>query len=144
MFSKIVVVLNDRPEAQRALRAAITLACSHNSEIATVSILGNLPAYAAFAFIGDPSGPTAITENRRRSHDELHRSASRLAEDYGVHATGTVIEGRAEDALPRFLRDVSADLLVLALRQRNPASMRLRDSVYDLAQRASCNVLSVH
>jgi hypothetical protein len=45
MFSKIVVALNDLPESQRALHAAIGLARSCKAELATVSILGDLPAY---------------------------------------------------------------------------------------------------
>ena len=49
MFSKIVVALNDLPESQRALHAAIDLARACNAELATVSILGDLPAYTLFA-----------------------------------------------------------------------------------------------
>ena len=51
MFTKIVVALNDLPESQRALRAAIELARVSNAELATVSILGDLPAYTSFAMV---------------------------------------------------------------------------------------------
>jgi nucleotide-binding universal stress UspA family protein len=43
MFSEIVVVFDDLPESQRALHAAIDLARACNAELATVSILGDLP-----------------------------------------------------------------------------------------------------
>ena len=49
MFAKIAVALNDLPETQRALRAAIDLARASNAELATVSILGDPPAYTSFA-----------------------------------------------------------------------------------------------
>ncbi len=66
MFSKIVVALNDLPESQRALRAAIDLALACNAELATVSILGDLPAYTSFAIVVDPGAPSAMKEARRR------------------------------------------------------------------------------
>jgi hypothetical protein len=43
MFSRIAAALSDLPESQRALRTAIELARACNSELATVSILGDLP-----------------------------------------------------------------------------------------------------
>jgi hypothetical protein len=51
------------PESQRALRAAIALAQACNSELATVSILGDLPAYASFAIVFDPNAPNAMRED---------------------------------------------------------------------------------
>ena len=144
MFTKIVVLLSDLPEAQRALRTAIALACASNGEISTVSILGDLPIYASFAFIGDPAGPREITENHRHSHDELHNSAAKLAGDYGIHAAGTVIEGRAQEAIPRFLKEVNADLLVIALHRSSSHILWIWDAVHSLAPRVSCSVLSVH
>jgi hypothetical protein len=81
MFSKIVVALNDLPESQRALRAEIELARTSNAELATVSILGDLPAYTSFAIVIDPSAPDAMKEGRRRTHLELHdRSRPRSTE----------------------------------------------------------------
>jgi nucleotide-binding universal stress UspA family protein len=71
MFTKIVVALNDLPESQRALRTAIELARVSDAELATVSILGDLPAYTSFAIIVDPDAPNAMEEERRRAHGEL-------------------------------------------------------------------------
>lgn len=78
MFTKIVVALNDLPESQRALRTAIELARVCNAELATVSILGDLPAYTSFAIVVDPNAPNAMKEDRRRAHSELHEKASLL------------------------------------------------------------------
>jgi nucleotide-binding universal stress UspA family protein len=94
MFSKIVVALNDLPESQRALRAAIDLARASNAELATVSILGDLPAYTSFAIVVDPNAPNAMRDGQQQAHSELHEKASRLAREHGVQATGSIVEGR--------------------------------------------------
>jgi nucleotide-binding universal stress UspA family protein len=144
MFSKIVVALNDQPESQRALRTAIDLACADNAELATVSILGDLPAYTSFAIVVDPGAPNAIKEDRRRFHSELHERASKLAQERGVHATGAIGDGREVQTILGFLKDVNADLLVMGLHQHDFYLSRLWSSVYDLAQDAPCSVLGVH
>ena len=144
MFSKIVVALNDQPESQRALRTAIDLARTDNAELATVSILGDLPAYTSFAIAVDPGAPNAMKEDRRRFHSGLHERASKLAQEHGVHATGAIVEGREVQTILGFLKDVNADLLVIGLHQHDFYLSRLWSSVYDLAQDAPCSVLGVH
>ena len=93
MFSKIVVALNNLPESQRALRTAIELARVCKAELATLSILGDLPAYTSFAIVVDPGAPSAMKEERRRAHRELHEQASQLAQEHGVRAKGSIVGG---------------------------------------------------
>ena len=144
MFSKIVVALNDLPESQRALHTAIDLARTCNAELATVSILGDLPAYTSFAVVVDPSTPNAMQVNRRRAHNELHQKASLLAQEHGVRATGSIVEGQEVKAVLHYLNAQHADLLVIGLHQHDFYLSRLWSSVYDLAQDAPCSVLGVH
>lgn len=144
MFSKIVVALNDLPESQRALRTAIDLASSFRASLATVSILGDLPAYASFAIVVDPASPAAMREDRRRIQAELHNRATLLAKDSGVEATSAIVEGREVQAILHFLKEQKADLLVVGLHQHDFYLSRLWSSVYDLAQDATCSVLGVH
>jgi nucleotide-binding universal stress UspA family protein len=144
MFTKIVVVLNDLPESQHALRTAIELAQACNAELATVSILGDLPAYTSFALVVDPTAPNAMKEDRRRAQLELHEKASLLAREHGVRVKGSIIEGREVQAIHYFLKGEGADLLVIGLHQHDFYLSRLWSSVYDLAQEAPCSVLSVH
>ena len=144
MFFKIVVALNDLPESQRALLAAIELARTCNAELATVSILGDLPAYTSFAIVLDPNAPNAMKEDQRRIHRELHEKASMLAQEHGVRATGSVVEGREVQAILHVLKEQRADLLVIGLHQHDFYLSRLWSSVYDLAQEAPCSVLGVH
>jgi nucleotide-binding universal stress UspA family protein len=144
MFSKIVVALNDLPESQRALRSAIELAQASNAELATVSILGDLPAYTSFAIVVDPNAPYTMEQERRRAHVELHQRASLLAQEHGVRTKGSIVEGREVQAILHFLKDERADLLVIGLHQHDFYLSRLWSSVYDLAQDAPCSVLGVH
>ena len=144
MFTKIVVALNNLPESQRALRTAIELARASNAELATVSIVGDLPAYTSFAIVVDPNTPNSMEEERRRAHGELHEKASLLAQELGVRAKGSIVEGREVQAILHFLREEHADLLVIGLHQHDFYLSRLWSSVYDLAQEAPCSVLGVH
>jgi len=144
MFTKIAVALNDLPESQRALRTAIELARNSNAELATVSILGDLPTYTSFAIVVDPTAPDTMKEDRRRAHVELHEKASLLARENGVRAKGSIIEGREVQAILQFLKRELADLLVIGLHQHDFYLSRLWSSVYDLAQEAPCSVLGVH
>jgi nucleotide-binding universal stress UspA family protein len=144
MFSKIVVALNDLPESQHALLTAIDLARSCNAELATVSILGDLPAYASFSVVVDPSSPAAMMEERRERHKEMHEKAANLARELGVHAQGSIVVGNEVRAILDFLSEQNADLLVVGLHQHDFYLSRLWSSVYDLAQNATCSVLGVH
>jgi nucleotide-binding universal stress UspA family protein len=144
MFSKIVVALNDLPESQHALRVAIDLARLCNAELATVSILGDLPAYASFSIVLDPTAPAAMMEERRHRHTEMHEKAANLARELGVPAQGSIVVGSEVRAVLQFLNEQKADLLVVGMHQHDFYLSRLWSSVYDLAQEAICSVLGVH
>jgi nucleotide-binding universal stress UspA family protein len=144
MFTKIVVALNDLPQSQRALRAGIDFAHACKAELATVSILSDLPAYTSFAIVVDPNAPNAMREGQRRALTELHEKASRLAQEHGVRAKGSIVEGQEVQAILHFLKDERADLLVIGLHQHDFYLSRLWSSVYDLALEAPCSVLGVH
>jgi nucleotide-binding universal stress UspA family protein len=132
MFTKIAVALNDLRESQRALRTAVELAHSCNAELATVSILGDLPAYTSFAIVVDPSAPDAMKEERRRAHSELHEKGSLLAQEHGVRAKDSIVEGGEVKSILHFLKEERTNLLVLGLHQHNFYLSRLWNSVYDL------------
>jgi nucleotide-binding universal stress UspA family protein len=144
MFSKIVVALNDSSQSQRALLVAVELARACNAELATVSILGDPPAYISFAIVVDPNAPNEVKEERRRAHSQLHEKASLLALGYGIRAKGSIIEGPEVQAILHFLRDEQADLLVIGLHKHKSHLSSVWSSVYDLAKDAPCSVLGVH
>ena len=144
MFSKIVIALNDLPESQHALRAAIDLARLCNAELATVSILGDLPAYTSFSIVVDPNSSDAMMEAMRNRHREMHEKAANLAREVGVYAQGSIVIGNEVRAILHFLKAQRADLLVVGLHQHDFYLSRLWNSVYDLAQDSTCSVLGVH
>ena len=144
MFSKIVVAMNELPESQRALRAAIDLARTCNAELATVSILGDLPAYTSFAVVVDLNAPNALRDGQLRAHGELHEKASRLAQERGVRVKSSIVDGREVEAILHCLKDEGADLLVIGLHQHDFYLSRLWSSAYDIAKDAPCSVLGVH
>jgi nucleotide-binding universal stress UspA family protein len=134
MFSRIAAALSDLPESQRALRTAIELARACNSELATVSILGDLPAYSSLAIVVDAGAPNAMKEDRRRAHGECTRKHHCWPMSMEFRSKGSIVEGRKVQAILHFLKEERSDLLVF----------RLWSSVYDLAQEAPCSVLGVH
>ena len=144
MFSRIVVALNDLPESQRALCAAIDLARLCNAELATVSILGDLPAYASFSLVVAPEASNTMMEERQNHHKQLHEKAANLARQSGVHSQGSIVVGNEVRAVLQFLKEQNADLLVIGLHQHDFYLSRLWNSIYDLAQGAICSVLGVH
>jgi nucleotide-binding universal stress UspA family protein len=115
MFSRIAAALSDLPESQRALRTAIELAHACNSELATVSILGDLPACTSLAIVVDTGAPNAMKEDRRRAHGELHKKSSLLAHGHGVRSKGSIVERRKVQAILDFLKEERSDLLVIGL-----------------------------
>jgi nucleotide-binding universal stress UspA family protein len=144
MFSKIVVALNDLPESQRALRTAIELARSCSAELATISILGDLPAYTSFSVVVDPGASASMMEERQKYHSEMHEKAANMARELGVHTYCSIVVGKEVRAILDFLKEQRADLLVVGLHQHDFYLSRLWNSVYDLAQDATCSVLGVH
>ena len=136
--------MNDLPESQRALCAAIDLARLCNAELATVSILGDLPAYASFSLVVAPEASNTMMEERQNHHKQLHEKAANLARQSGVHSQGSIVVGNEVRAVLQFLKEQNADLLVIGLHQHDFYLSRLWNSIYDLAQGAICSVLGVH
>jgi hypothetical protein len=64
MFQKVVAAYNESPEAERALISAIRLTKIMNGELAAITVMADLPAYTAFASVGDPSLPHALRQDR--------------------------------------------------------------------------------
>ena len=85
-----------------------------------------------------------MTEERQNRHKEMHEKAANLAQELGVLARGSIVVGKEVHAILQFLKEQNADLLVVGLHQHDFYLSRLWNSVYDLAQDATCSVLGVH
>lgn len=144
MFRKIVVAYNEAPESQRAFLSAIKLAKSLNAELETVTAVGDLPAYTAFAGVADSSIVRVLEDDREKFYKNLLDQARVQAESYGIELRTHLVDGRQVEAIVDFLRREKADLLVIGLHQRDLHIARLWSTVYELAQDAPCSVLGVH
>lgn len=144
MFRRIVAAYNESPESQRALDTAIRLAASLHAELHTVTAMGDLPAYTAFAGAADPSLPRALKEDRLLVYQELQEKARVQVQGQGIELESHLVEGHPVEAIILFLRRQKADLLVLGLHQHDLHIARLWSTVYELAQDAPCSVLGVH
>ncbi len=144
MFRRIAVAYNESAEAQRALASAIQLASSLGAELETITVVPELPAYAAFASAADPGLPQVLHSDRIRFYDALHEGARAMARVHGIELNTHRVEGPAVDAIVKFLRTRKADLLVVGLHQRDLYIARLWSTVYELAQESPCSVLGVH
>jgi nucleotide-binding universal stress UspA family protein len=144
MFQKVVVAYNESPEAERALISAIRLTKSMNGELQAITVMADLPAYTAFASVGDPSLPHALKQDRETFYQHLQEKARALALSHGVELRTHLVEGHGVEAVVDFLRKQNADLLVIGLHQRDFYIARLWSTVYELAQEAPCSVLGVH
>jgi nucleotide-binding universal stress UspA family protein len=144
MFRKIVVAYNESPESQRAFVVAMKLAKSLNAELQTVTAIGELPAYTAFAGVADSSIARVLEEDRLNFYAKLQDQARAQVESYGIGFHSYLVEGREVEAIVDFLRQQKADLLVVGLHQRDLYIARLWSTVFELAQDAPCSVLGVH
>lgn len=144
MFRKVVVAYNESPESQRALVAAIELAKTHHAELQTVTAMGDLPAYTAFAEASDPSIRQVLEQDRLTFYSKLQEKVRAQLDSSGIEFRSYLVEGRQVEAIVSFLRRQRADLLVIGLHQRDLHISRLWSTVYELAQDAPCSVLGVH
>ena len=144
MFQKIVVAYDGSREAERALVSAIRLAKSLNAELHAVTVMADLPAYAAFAEAADASITQLLQEDRTKFHQNLQEKARALALRDSMEIRSHLVEGHEVEAIVEFLRMQKADLLVIGLHQRDLYIARLWSTVYELAQEAPCSVLGVH
>ena len=144
MFKRIVVALNDRPESQRALIAAIDLACTLKASLATLSVLEEMPGYASYAIAVDPNAPSEWKDERRSALRLAHERAMEKAQSCGLEITSHIAEGSEVKSIIKFLKEYQADLLVVGLHQHDFYIARLWSTVYDLAQEAYCSMLGIH
>src|ERR1700759_5196400 len=112
MFQKIVVAYNESPEAKRALASAIKLAKSLYAQLHIVTVMADLPVYAAYAAAADSSLPNILRKDRRAFYQTLQEDATMLAEGHSLAVTSHLLEGHQVESLVHFLREQKSDLLV--------------------------------
>jgi nucleotide-binding universal stress UspA family protein len=144
LYRKIVVAFNESAESQRALATAMHLAKALGSELETITVMTDLPAYTAFSSVGDPGLPQVLETDRAKFYEHLEEKTRVSAQAQGLTLTMHTVEGPAVSAIVDLVRERKADLLVIGLHQHDFYVARLWSTVYELAQEAPCSVLGVH
>jgi nucleotide-binding universal stress UspA family protein len=134
MFKKISVAYNESPEASRALAQAIDLAKALGAELQAITVLEDLPPYAAYAAAADSTLAVTLIED----------SKERCALRKGVELKTHLLEGEPRDSIVRFLQDTKTELVVIGLHRNTSHISRLWSTVYEVALDAPCSVLGVH
>jgi nucleotide-binding universal stress UspA family protein len=108
MFKKIAVAYNGSPEAARALAQAIHLAKALRAELGAVTVVEDLPPYAAYATAADPSLAAILLEDRQNHCARLHGHASETALKQGVDLKTHLLEGESCESIVHFLAEKKA------------------------------------
>ena len=144
MFKKITVAYNGSPEAGRALAQAIELAKALGAELHAITILEDLPPYAAFAAAADSTLAVTLIEDSQEQCELLHSGAREAALRKGIDLKTHLLKGEPCASIARFLLDTKTDLVVIGLHRNTSHISRLWSTVYEIALDAPCSVLGVH
>ncbi|HZD51066.1 MAG TPA: universal stress protein [Silvibacterium sp.] len=144
MFKKISVAYNESPEASRALAQAIDLAKALGAELQAITVLEDLPPYAAYAAAADSTLAVTLIEDSKERCALLHSEARQAALRKGVELKTHLLEGEPRDSIVRFLQDTKTELVVIGLHRNTSHISRLWSTVYEVALDAPCSVLGVH
>src|SRR5271168_413419 len=99
MFHKIVVAYNESPESERALVVAIQLASSLHAELLTVTAMGDLPVYTAYAEAADPSRAQVLEQDRLKFYTKLQEKVRAQVESHGIEFRSHLVEGKQVEAI---------------------------------------------
>lgn len=125
MFRRIMVVVDDRPVSQHAVRQGIALARIHNAEIEFLALMPQLVATPADLPSAAAASLPEVEQAMRQAADELLGRAVGMAEREGVMARGS--RGREEEGAAGVVAAAGrrrCELIVAASAGRN-AVMRL-------------------
>lgn len=144
MVRRIAVAYDDSPEAGRAFQAALYLAKALGTELRTITVIEELPAYTGYVAGADASVLRMLQQDRTRFYEELQANVKRLASLEGAAVISELIDGGTVEAIAGFVRAHKIDLLVIGLHHRSLHISRIWSTVYSLAQDVPCNILGVH
>jgi nucleotide-binding universal stress UspA family protein len=139
MFQKILVAHDGSEGAQQAMAAAIDVARRYGAELHLISIIEELPKYAATIDEVDE-----VQAEGMRHYQTIQAEACRLAERQGVKAYDTIMPGHEVQTIIQYAEQGNFDLLVVG-RQGHSARWRkhLGSTSSQIAFHAPCTVMVV-
>ena len=108
MYHRILIAYDGSPDAEKALRAAITLAKESAAELHLVAVEEGLPRYAATADEMD-----AMKEQKDAYYQRLCGQAEAEAARDGLAISPHVLPGHPSRVIPDLARQLGCDLIVV-------------------------------
>jgi len=108
MFRKILVAHDGSPGAYQAMTVAIDLARHYGAEIHLISVIEELPKYAATLDEVDE-----VHAEATRHYRAIQAEACQQAERRGVKAYDKVVPGHEVETIVRYAEQEQCDLLVV-------------------------------
>lgn len=146
MYKRILIVVNDRTEAQTALNQGLQLAKALSAEVSLLCVTPRLDLGMVAEMGGIPIGVNEDPERELRAQAEALLAKARMqADQAGVRSETHVDVGDAVDCITRYAREHACDLIVAGTDQHN-AVMRLLtgSAIPGLITRAPVPVLVCH
>jgi len=139
MFRKILVAHDGSDGAQKAMAAAIELARHYGAEIHLISVIEELPKYAATIDEVEEVKAEAI-----RHYQAIQEEACRQAERRGVKAYDKIIPGHEVQTIVQYAEEGGFDLLVVGRHGHSARWMRhLGSTSSQITYHAPCTVMVV-
>jgi nucleotide-binding universal stress UspA family protein len=145
VFRRILHATDFSQASRPALAKAIALARQNRAPLAIVHALPPpvIPVGGDFAYV-PPKTYEALDQNARQHARRQLAALVTRARKAGVRATALVLEGTPHEQIPRAVRRVRADLVVIGTHGRTGLSKVLLGSVAERVIRlVSCPVLTI-
>jgi nucleotide-binding universal stress UspA family protein len=139
MFRKILVAHDGSAGAQKAMTVAIDLARHYGAEIYLLSVIEELPRYAATIDEVEEVQTEAI-----RHYQAIQEEACRQAERRGVKAYDKVIPGHEVQTIVQYAEQEQCDLLVVGRQGHSARWLKhLGSTSSQITFHAPCTVMVV-
>jgi len=139
MFRKILVAHDGSEGAKKAMAAAIELARHYGAELHLISVIEELPKYAATIDEVEEVKAEAI-----RHYQAIQEEACRQAERRGVKADDKIIPGHEVQTIVQYAEEGGFDLLVIGRHGHSARWMRhLGSTSSQITYHAPCTVMVV-
>ncbi len=139
MFRKILVAHDGSPGAQRAMAAAIDLARHYGAEIHLISVIEELPKYAATLDEVDE-----VYAEATRHYEAIQAEACQQAERRGVKAFDKVVPGHEVETIVHYAEEQQCDLLVVGRQGHSARWLKhLGSTSSQITFHAPCTVMVV-
>ena len=139
MLHKILVAHDGSPGAHRAMAVAIDLARHYGAESQIISVIEELPTYAATLDEVEEVHAEAL-----RHYQAIQAEACQQAERQGVKAYDKIIPGHEVDAIVHYAEEQQCDLLVVGRQGHSARWLKhLGSTSSQLTYYAPCTVMVV-